>query len=1014
LPKYRVDTDQGAYEIELDSEPGSPEELHSLVSEALTRPAAAWSHVSMAAPEPPAPTTQEPEGLLKGTLMATPRQATAGYQAMQSAGQPGLPFTQRLLRSAGGLAQVAAAVPPFAQAAHLGGEAAAALEPSLEVMPKIAAGIQATTGMPLAQGPIPQDIETARSLGAVAGASAVPVGSILRAARGLRGVLPGRAITEAATAAEAAAPVAEALPANIAKSMADDEAGFAAMGAKPIPTPVPAVPEVAPPAATGRTTVGPIAATRRLLNLDSPSDFARGNESTEKLVDAVQNRAATKHVLEEDLIRQAAKVYEPLGKDQNAIRRVNALLDTKSGEQVAKDVLTPAEMKVYTGAREWFNKLADSMGMEGDQRITDYFPRLREQLGVQEKRIVQVGKGEVPTYITDTTPNRLVRQNFEKPRTSAAPADDLGIEPILAYARGAANKIAFSGGTHPITGKVTGSVLDEIKDLLPGIPPDKAKYFADYVNDVIGIPRSKPGEVSQAMIELNKSLKAKTGADVAGWEFGRTISGNPVTPLQNLTQTILALGHMSPMNWAKGWGGVVKAYTNPAEWERLRQLGVTSAPSKADTAFRTQVGEGGFFSKLIEKGAGWFKSTENVNRIQTFNGAMEEAASRGLTGAKAEEFAKKVVRDVHFTFGPEDASELSRTVRNPLGRSVLQYKTFPAKFGIAVKQMAADDIRDLPKFFSKLGSGDIAGALSVAPTRIGKVAGATGALFGAGSVIPNADELFGLKPDSLASTGLVGAIGLSMGNALGLGVLPLDSFRNFMFWLPGPAIAHALDAASAGYTLASKGTPWEGTYNFDLQSAVQGKFGKTSNVIDPEVTASRIARSVPIAGVQLDRLRKGIIHYRSTAPNAQREPVTAAETVGLSPLGPGHRQIRSTPETTGPLSKLLGSQGVEAMRMSLGLRDQRTQAIQRLTQNLMADQTLDREDARMAAERMVAGDSAGARNIIQNRGMPPGAGSVMGAVKAAALPPEIRKGLRAPLPLRGKFLGTLPNLPGEE
>src|SRR2546428_9398150 len=108
------------------------------------------------------------------------------------------------------------------------------------------------------------------------------------------------------------------------------------------------------------------------------------------------------------------------------------------------------------------------------------------------------------------------------------------------------------------------------------------------------------------------------------------------------------------------------------------------------------------------------------------------------------------------------------------------------------------------------------------------------------------------------STGLVGAIGLSMGNALGLGVLPLDSFRNFLFWLPGPLIAHALDAASAGASLATGAQ-----YNFDLASATQNKFGRSSNVIDPEITTQRLVRSIPIAGTQIDRIRKGVIQYRS-------------------------------------------------------------------------------------------------------------------------------------------------------
>lgn len=738
---------------------------------------------------------------------------------------------------------------------------------------------------------------------------------------------------------------------------------------------------------------------RRATATDTPSDFAKGNPSAEQLVSRIQDRAVTRQMLEEDVLQEVADIYKPLLKKKESIQNVNRVLDTDGGAAIAPSVLNKTELAVYQQMRQWFDKTADSMQMEPGKRVTDYFPRLREQLGVQERKIVQVGGKEVPTYITDVTPNRIVKEHFEKARTSAAPADDLGLEPVLAYARGAARKIAYGGGKHPVTGEAITPLLDDIKDLLPGIPDDKAKYFSDYVNDVIGIPRAKPGEVSQAMIEANKKMKEKLGVDVTGLEFGRTISGNLMTPTQNLTQSLLTLGHVSPVNWTRSWAEVPKVLIQNTEWERLRRLGIVSRRTKADDDLLAQMGKQRGLGKAIELGSTAFRGTENINRAHAFYSGLHEAASKGLQGAEAERFARDIVRKTQFVFGPEDAAELSRAVRNPLGRSVLQYKSFPAKYAIAMKQLAQDDLAALrpgSAFYKAIAQGDVMSAIREAPIRFAKVAGATGGLFGAGAVIPSADEIFGLDQESLLSTGLVGAAGLSLGHSAGLGALPLDSLRSFTFFLPGPLITHFLDAASAGASIAT-----QRQINLDLKSIIKDEFGVVANEIDPEITTQRIVQSIPLAGIQADRIRQGIIHARSTAPQAQRKPGTLLEALAIKPLGPSHQRIKETP----------GSQAPTAARIALGAREPRAEKLQDLAARLQRDSKLDAASARRAAQLLIQGNTEEAQAIIQSRGLPPSPQGLQEAAKGAAMPPEIRRGLRAPLPLRGPYLQNIPPLP---
>ena len=640
--------------------------------------------------------------------------------------------------------------------------------------------------------------------------------------------------------------------------------------------------------------------TPRLFGL-TPRDLARNVPTMRPIADTLDAAADNMRSFEGWFVDQINTIYHPIKRKHGSIEKVNSFLDGQGG------TLSSIEQSVALNARTLFNKAADLLNIPKEERITDYFTRIRDVITAQATSKVTMGGKEIPIegmvqlvegklYVPIRVENSVPKQYipyFMKERTTDLPATKLGLEPLIAYGRGFGRRLALSGGTNPHTNEPVTGALSILKGQLPNLPDDAGvlKYNAKWINDFLGIPTGVKGGV------FGENTQTVV-AELKKMQFMRTLALNPLSAALNLTQSLNTFAKSS----VGAWLGAFSDIMDPTKRLMAKQFGIVGDIAKADIDALRSTPFNQLSSQLLNKAGFMFKGSETLVRQHAFFTGLRDAAKKGLAGDDAITYARRLVSETQFRFGKEGLPATFRATGGGMGELIQQFKTYPVNQMLFMKNLLVDDVSDLIKM------------QGIPFKRMGKFFGAMFALVGSDATTMGLDKSISKfltdNEDQLRVTGFFPSLGIHIAGQLGMGVMPVENLRSLFFFLPGPMASMVMDAVSAGSTMVNKGSP---TAPWGINYSPGPGFGEPMTA---DQAAAKLTRMFPLAGVMLNRLRRAYIETQT--PGEVREAATIKQAFGGEPFTGGERLIAGA-DKGGPLRTLGGVQSPErAARLELG------------------------------------------------------------------------------------------------
>lgn len=561
----------------------------------------------------------------------------------------------------------------------------------------------------------------------------------------------------------------------------------------------------------------------------TPQDIARGLSHAESMVEDAFAADDVANMVRKTWNDALDSAFKALKYEPQSSVRVLQSLDNPTVQ------LNPAEAAVAAEVRRVYAQMAQNSGTAIAPKLTDTFKALR---GGQPFRY--------------------------------------GLEDLLGDVRAASKKIAVDGGTMP-----DGTLVDSfgkrgLKAVAAmkkeGYPAEVVAYYTQYLNDVTKGPQVK----GQGLLN---PLTPQMASRIKAVEFMRTIGLNFGSAMSNMLQQMNTFARTSPGAFTSAYYDILR---NPGVVDLARKLGVTSEVlAKADIdSFASPTA----FDHMLKQGAkrtGFlFAKVEEFNRLHAFAAGLRDAAKQGLTGDAAAKYAQQLVNATQFRFGVENAPPLLRG-GNPTMSVLGQYKSYQISQTLFLKNLVSDAItgKDRSALWKYLG-----GVTAIAgPDAI------TG--HGVGDMIrKQISSVFGGDPKDYKFRGVLGELGISLGQQLGLGALPIENVSSLAFLLPGPALSHMLDTASL---VTNR--------DISVQGATRGNFAKP---LTPDQWAGLATR---FGSVELDKIRRAIVQLRSP-DQMLRESRNLGEAVGLRPgTGPASRKIGPLE----PAQTVLGVKGTD-------------------------------------------------------------------------------------------------------
>jgi hypothetical protein len=662
------------------------------------------------------------------------------------------------------------------------------------------------------------------------------------------------------------------------------------------------------------------------------------------------------------------KALSPARKELKTVMR---LLDT-SNPNLAQT--SPEVVQAYTSARQILDEIAESVGLQPGLRLSRY------------------------TKVTDDK-----------------------VTPLRQLIVGAGRRVAFDGGIDPRSRQAVPGLLADVDPFVkhPELPRDLADFIAhDYLPVVTGRV-SREGHIKGFGGDYEATRRMMPLAQGATrYQFARTLGGNAMSAAVNLTQQLLTLAHGDVRSVMGAYGDLF----NPRMRQMAADAGIRGALSKGDVdtlakLSRTKV------EAVEDVLARMFQSSESLNRLHAYFTGLRVAKRKGLSPEEIQGFAKNFVDKTQFRMS--GAGMPPAWSGGALKKTALQYKGFQLQYAKAIKDLAKEDLADwgghVLDFTALAKQGDLGGASQALGRLVRDVGtGRMAKFWGTGSLVFGPEVMtLGLvdtkTDDPVYKQGILPSMGIWLGHQVGLGALPIEDMKSFAFSLPGPTAAMVLDFASVAASVISGKQ-----YDLSLDALVtKGSDARGKEPIDWHKTIERAVRMLP-AGISLERARKANMAYNSEDPDVKRIPTTEPNAAGLGRAlrqSVGTESVPQTAKYDRPYADTkIGLPGRpathEALRQFVGVQDPKSQEAYDRRDQARAELQEVEAYAKRAAEVLVAtGDFEAAMNSIPERirqqAGPSLPGMVRGAHRRAVMSPEHRQIQNAPRGMRGRMLEIL-------
>lgn len=410
-----------------------------------------------------------------------------------------------------------------------------------------------------------------------------------------------------------------------------------------------------------------------VLNFTSPSKNLESiTGSNEIFSDIIQAESAVNIANKADINTIAAISKKITSADQAA-----QIIDFVQGKRT---VLSSFDEETAGMIKTFFDEKAVELNKLGYKTIDDYFPQLFNKNDPNTKRLF---KGKTTGDISFANLKHRIGNdgNFNKDIT----------EVMTAYSRGYNRKVHLEPALKPLeniklqveASKAVGDWVDTYIENLKGItePSGAEKAFNGIIDSMVGESK-KGGNHYKQTLGTQRMISAVA-----------TMGINPGTAIRNMTQVVNTIAGIGIKDATKGAIQATRAFAAGAdspEWKEMISSGIFDGGISRHYGMELgkELGKMNTLSHVSEKGAnfmmGMVRGTDVTLRAQAYWGAkgagLDQAIKDGLTGAKAEKFAKdfaiKKVADTQFI---SSAADMPVKLNGAGVRSLTQLATFSLK-----------------------------------------------------------------------------------------------------------------------------------------------------------------------------------------------------------------------------------------------------------------------------------------------------------------------------------------------
>lgn len=527
-----------------------------------------------------------------------------------------------------------------------------------------------------------------------------------------------------------------------------------------------------------------------------------------------------------------AEIADKAPEARGVVDQLRSMMDLIHNEYVADGVLRPK------------------------QRITNYFPDVREVLGLATTGELHIERGLkdfFPIEIENLLRNRVPQ--FAKSRTMPIEEafarlktfDDVLDMYIAQYARFKA--------VREFEPRING-LLSEFSQFNQGAR-NAYDYLVPRVKDYMDafMGQADPaGRLSQFWKPFLQGVRE--------YQFIRTIGYNALSPIMNYFQKLNTFAVVGSDAFFQAFNDM----KDPARLLIARQTGLLDRLKerplleKMGIEGTSSVLNPGFSESTWAKvrGGQWFSKAEESNQLHAFMAGLRHAEARGITGtAKQADYAWNVMNDTQFI---QNQADRIPWFQGEFGRTVGQFQGFRFNQTRFMVRLVEEALRG-----AKTGDAEklLQGLLPLvryttpllALQPISLLPGdwsdehVTKEIFGKASKIPGFLELFGL----------------SLQHQLGVGSIGVEDANSFMFYLPGPSVGF-LQGLVGGLFGVSGGR------GADLSSA-----GRSLN---PDEQRRLLTQSMPY-GVQVNRVLQALRLIQTDG--TYRRALDVSQFLGMEP-----------------------------------------------------------------------------------------------------------------------------------
>lgn len=629
----------------------------------------------------------------------------------------------------------------------------------------------------------------------------------------------------------------------------------------------------------------------------SMTHVAKNDPVFSRMVKMTLDARSSEFAMAEDWVMRLKKIAKSLGGEkpfQDMVHRIDRKLP-----------LDPSQGQAATQFRELFDEMAKANSLDPSHPLYEagYVPHLRNYIEIIKTRIRQsddwVSQDVLKGFPTHSRPY------YTKARKLTTPGEKYDLDTMIGHAKAAARGATWGTEIHH-------GLLKDLEPLLLKLddrPQWKQEFIANWLNHAMGHPNYRGSEFAQKM-----------GNTLRRGEFARTIVGSVTSPIYNSFQRILSTAEVSVKAAAQAVRDEARWLAGSEDVVKLVKEAKIPLESLGPGKLETEALGGGRVNKALtyvtDKGGAAFGFAERQNRIYTLLAGYHNARGMGKTHEEALQAGRDLIQKTQFTPGPADRPAM---LRSEFGQTAGQFSYFKIK----MMEYMWNQFADLTK---RGAGGPLSPERRAAANKLLKFWALTGAI-GGPATLPFVGDWLEKNADW---KGIAPALGVAAKDQLGMGAVVPKDLQSFMFYVPGPFANHVRDAITAAT-------------GFDVFQPGEGE----QNV------ASRVragTRSFPVAGVQLERIRRGL---SVDTGGTERQPQTAGEGLGVFA---GHPI---------PDERPIVQEDASALKQGLGLQDPEQQkGYERMTEVNRLAQIHNRAMSQ-AAQAKAIGDNAGVARILR-------------------------------------------------